>query len=982
LFRNSNRRAGPKMAALLPGAKLGRYEIISPLGAGGMGEVYLAHDATLDRKVALKVLPESVASDRNRMQRFVQEAKAASALNHPNIITIHEIGTDPGAHFMVTEFVEGENMRHHLRKPTTLLEAIDIAIQVASALATAHAAGIIHRDVKPENMMLREDGIVKVLDFGLAKLTERWRKDEVDRDAATQAFVHTEPGAVVGTTAYLSPEQARALDVDTRTDVWSLGVVLYEMITGRTPFKGETPSDTSAMILTAEPPPLADFVPDVPLEIERIVRKALQKKRDERYQTVKDMLLDLKSLRRELDVSAAIQRSGTASFASGMTRPALSAAPPSTQTSLVTRQFGLSRTAQLSVAGVLLIALIGVGWYGWRHRNADANGLGTLAVTQLIGRKNDLGETGARHARFSPDGKFIAYASPKGSGSAIWLKQLGSGEPFSTQNELPVAYSPVWSPDGLQVAFLSQRDSQFGIWAMAAFNGAPTLIKSLDNFPHELVAWARSGKIYFVSQGNLFAFKPATQEMSRAFTIDSSKRERDFAISPAEDKVAFTDVVDGQSDIWFVTMGGSTPVRLTNDKAQDSNPVWAPDGKRLVYSSKRNGIKQIFVVSVDGGEPNQLTFSDGNSNVLDVSVDGRKILYSTDRDESDLWRIGLDSGKETQLTSESGLELWPDVSPDGKTIAFQTIKAATGATLFNSLLMTASLSGEAADSQLAPDGFDPLWSPDGKQIAYLRFANGAHNLWVVHSAGGDARQVTTGGVIFGGFSQLPYNRMQTQDFQWSPDNTRLIYCSRSSGAANAWEIGIDGSNAVQLSDNTDQKVILLNPTWSPDGQQAAWLAFDPVKKISSLWVRSEGKQRQIFEFDATLGLVGWSPDGRELIIKMIPGKDAAPNSPVDVSLSAVTVRDGRQRSLGQLPVTYFQSIKQSPARDRLAFVARHEGADGIGVAAIAGGGSKMVLSGSDARIYLAGLVWSPDGKAIYYGKQSSSTVLSMIDNFR
>jgi serine/threonine protein kinase len=561
------------MAALSSGAKLGRYEIISPLGAGGMGEVYLAQDSTLDRKVALKVLPESVASDRSRMQRFVQEAKAASGLNHPNIITIHEIGTEPGAHFMVTEFIEGENLRHHLRKPMTLLEGLDIAIQVASALATAHAAGIIHRDIKPENMMLRQDGIVKVLDFGLAKLTERWRKDEVDRDAATQAFVHTEPGAVVGTTAYLSPEQARALDVDTLTDVWSLGVVLYEMITGRPPFKGGTPSDTSALILTAEPPPLNEFVPEAPAEIERIVRKALQKKRDERYQTVKDMLLDLKSLRRDLDVSAAIQRSGTASYASGMTRPALSTGPPSltNQTSLLTKQFGLNRSAQIGIAALLVLLVAGAGWYWWRHRDTEVNRLGTLTVTQLVGRKNDLGETGARHARFSPDGKFIAYASPKGNGSAIWLKQLGSGDPFPSQGELPAASSPIWSPDGLQIAFLSKRDSQNGIWTMAAFGGSPALLKSLEHSARELIAWTKTGSIYFVRNGNLFSLNVASQDISSPITLTPAVGDRDFAISPNEDRIAFTDLVNGQSDLWVAPLSGGAPLRITNDMERESS---------------------------------------------------------------------------------------------------------------------------------------------------------------------------------------------------------------------------------------------------------------------------------------------------------------------------------------------------------------------------------------------------------------------------
>jgi len=971
------------MAALSSGAKLGRYEIISPLGAGGMGEVYLAQDTTLDRKVALKVLPEAVASDRNRMQRFVQEAKAASALNHPNILTIHEIGTEPGAHFMVTEFIEGENMRHHLRKPMTLLEAIDIAVQVASALATAHAAGIIHRDIKPENMMLRQDGIVKVLDFGLAKLTERWRKDEVDRDAATQAFVHTEPGSVVGTTAYLSPEQARALEVDTRTDIWSLGVVLYEMITGRGPFKGETPSDTSAAILTAEPPPLAEYVPEIPAETERIVRKALQKKRDERYQTVKDLLLDLKSLRRELEVSAAIQRSGTASYASGMTRPAVSAGPPSStnQTSLLTTQYGLSRKAQLAVAGLLLLIVGGIGWYWWRHRDTDANRIGTLTVTQLLGRKNDLGETGARHARFSPDGKFIAYASPKGSGNAIWLKQLGTGDPFSNQGEMPAASSPIWSPDGLQIAFLSKRESQSSIWTMAAFGGSPTLVKSLEHYAQELIAWTKTGKIYFVRNGNLYSLNLATQDISAPITLTSSAGDRDFAISPNEDRIAFTDLVNGQSDIWVAPLAGGAPVQVTNDSAQDSNPVWTADGKAIVYSSKRNGIKQICLARLDGRQPAQLTVNDSNTNVLDVSSDGAKILYSTDRDESDIWSMKLDRAKETQLTSESGLELWPDAAPDNQTIAYQANRALQGITLFNSLLMAKSLSGGTQDIQLAPDGFAPLWSPDGKQVAFMRTANNTMDLWVVHSTGGDAKQVTQGGVIFGGFAALPYNRVQTQDFQWSPDSSRLIYCADVSGVTNVWQVGTDATKPVQLSDNKDAGSHLFNPSWSPDGQQAAWLAYEPAQKTSSIWVLN-GQPRQVVGSETTLGIVGWTANGEELVVKEIATKGTAPNNPADVNLSAISIRDGKRRTIGTLKTTYFQNLKLAPARDQIAFVARQDNTDNLMVMPLTGGAAKNILTSSDSRVYLAAISWSSDGKTIYFGKQASWTLFSMIDNFK
>src|SRR5713226_2825914 len=297
--------------SLVAGTKLGRYEIRSKLGEGGMGEVYLAQDTKLDRKVAIKTLPAEVAAHQDRMKRFVQEAKTASALNHPNIITIYEIDHTDSVHFIATEFIDGETLRKRMRAaPMKLGEVLDAAAQIASALAAAHAAAIIHRDIKPENIMLRRDGIVKVLDFGLAKLTERSSPDSVDMEAPTRPVVNTEPGMVMGTAIYMSPEQARGMKVDARTDIFSLGVVIYEMVAGCLPFAGSNANEIVAAILNdKEAPPLARYTQETPAELERIIGKALRKNRDERYQTIQDLLLDLKALKQDLEFEAHRSRS-------------------------------------------------------------------------------------------------------------------------------------------------------------------------------------------------------------------------------------------------------------------------------------------------------------------------------------------------------------------------------------------------------------------------------------------------------------------------------------------------------------------------------------------------------------------------------------------------------------------------------------------------------------------------------------------------
>jgi serine/threonine protein kinase len=362
-----------------PGKKISHYQILSLLGAGGMGEVYLAEDVRLKRKVALKVLPEAIARDPDRLRRFEKEAFAASALNHPNILTIYEFGAEGDTHFLATEFIDGETVRSRLvSEPFPVKEAIDISAQAAQALSTAHQAGIIHRDIKPENVMIRNDGIVKVLDFGLAKLVE---SSPVEAEGETRMQGLTQVGTIVGTVAYMSPEQARGKTLDPRTDIFSLGVVLYEMLTRRHPFIGETMSHTMVAILEKEPAPLAQSVREVPVELERIVDKALAKKADDRYQNAAALLADLKQLERRLEFNAEPARAPQGGDAYGSSNSALHTGEAPTQivkaldtkaeldparTSVRAITLGSTRSARLGLlGGILVLIILGVGAWQW-----------------------------------------------------------------------------------------------------------------------------------------------------------------------------------------------------------------------------------------------------------------------------------------------------------------------------------------------------------------------------------------------------------------------------------------------------------------------------------------------------------------------------------------------------------------------------------------------------------------------------------------
>jgi serine/threonine protein kinase len=976
---NSAEATVDKKEKLPVGENLNHYKIIKRLGVGGMGEVYLAEDEKLHRLVVVKILTAEPNADNQFVRRFVLEARAASALNHPNIITIYEIGEVSGTDFIAMEFVEGDSVRRLIDgRKLDLNEALNIAIQTASALAAAHGAGIIHRDIKPENIMRRPDGLVKVLDFGIAKHINAPRDPrDVDKEATTQTKI-TVPGLVIGTVAYMSPEQARGKTCDARTDIWSLGIVLYEMITGDVPFGGETKSDTLAAILKTDPKPLSVHVSGMPRQLERIVKKTLGKDCEERYQVAKDLLLDLKILQDELDpkrISSEISIAPNKDLHTQI------------QTAQKTESFlHKRRWSWLAVPALILLAFLS-GWYLWRQMR-ETYVPASLTSSQITSWKSELSELDTSRAQFSPDGKLLAYVASKNGSNAIWLKQIGGGEAFTRRQDNAMEKSPIFSPDAAQIAYISDRGGggRRGIWTAPAFGGAPTLLISLDAQSRALFHWSKDGStIYFELKQNLHALDIASKKITKLTNFDERPVERSFSFSPDEKRIVYADRRDGQKDLWVADLNGGNPVRLTNDAAEDSAPIWHTDGQRVIYNSDRNGIKQICLAFLDGQPPVQLTVSDTDSEVSDISTDGTKIVYTSIKEESDLWGVNLDGGKEFQLTSDIGVEFWQHPASNGETIAYQaTRQSSAGDKWSHCFLLSKRITGDMRETQLADDGFDPHWSPDGNQLAFMRSQAGNNTLWVTSATGGDARAVSSGGVVFGGHSKLPYNRFQTQDFEWSPDSRALIYCASRDGVSNVWQSATDGSGEKQLTSNADKNQLFFNPLFSVDGKHIVWSAMtsNPNQRTWSLWLLADGQMRQIYQSESALRILGWSQSGRELLVKSVERTKDLSLIPGEVNLLHVALEDGSARPIARLDATYLQNIALSPDRKTLAFVSRQGGSDTIKILPSTGGTPKTLISSNDARVYFSSLTFSPDGKTLYYGKQANWQIISMITNFK
>jgi len=961
-------------------SEFGRYKIKKLLGEGGMGKVYLAEDTELERLVALKTLPADFSNDQTRVRRFIREAKAVSALNHPNILTIYEIGNFQNLHFIATEYIKGETLRQRqIREPLFLREILDIAAQIAAALTAAHSAGIIHRDIKPENIMLRDDGFAKVLDFGLAKLTEKHPTTIKDFEAPTRKLDLTNPGTIIGTASYMSPEQVRGrADIDARTDIWSLGVVIFEILTGRVPFAGETVSDVIASILKTDAPHLSKCIADCPGELERIVMKALQKNREERYQVIKDLALDLKSLRRELEFSAEFAR------ATGSAEQNLTAEMPGRVTTVET----VKRFSTLNILSILLVATLtfgGIWWFfGRNERQAETPETVSAKTVEIVSWSSTPGEIYSV-GTFSPDGKMIAFTSTKTGTKNIWIKQTTSGEAIQITKDEFKNESPIWSPDGDKLAFFSVRGKQHAIWQMPVFGGSPKLVATVEDGSSQLQFWSKKDLIYYETKDNIFAVDVNSGQTKQITDLDSKTvNAQSSSLSPDEQQIAYT-TVDGETwSVWAMSLKDNSPKKLVSAAAEIRNTIWHSDNRRILYSSPVDGTFQIFVTDVSGTTPRQITFGERDSLVLDVSADGTKILYGSAKEESDVWGVKLKDSKEFTVASDINSELWANVSPDGKSIAYQSIKnLSQGNKIANGTILTKTLNSDEPPNQLVANGFSPIWSPDGQQVAFMQVVGEKYQIETIKATGGGQKHLTAD-VDSISYTVLPYNRIQASDFSWSPDSTKTAYISDRSGQSNVWLVNADGSNDAQLTDNKDSNLNLSCPLWSFDGKRITFTSkTNKGKAVFGVWtIDTETKNsKMVIQSDSFLGLIGWAQNGEDLILASVNGSSSV-GLQAEVSLLQVSTKTGEKRPLTTLKDTYLYNIHLSPDKKNIAFAAHREGEDNLWLMSAAGGEAKKLTANNDSRLYFSSLAWSPASDSIYFGKQSRYSLLSMLTNFK
>lgn len=820
----------------LVGKKFGTYSIEKKIGAGGMGEVYLAHDDKLNRKVALKILPDEFVANLERVKRFKREAQMISALNHPYIVTIYDVGAADGVNFIATEFVEGETVRELINRGVDLKQTLSIISQTCEALAAAHKAGIIHRDIKPENIMIRPDGFVKVLDFGLAKLTEQ-------PDFKHSFSNYTLKGIIIGTPAYMSPEQVSDERVDHRTDLWSVGVVLYEMLTGVNPFKGDSRQASFQKILSSDPPFVSELNPKLPRELDDILSKALEKDADVSYQTASDLRADLKRIRREIDSSPSL-RSGS------LTQRRKDAK---------TRRYFLPFTFLL-----FTLAVFGAWFFVIRSGKSDAidwSKANNVQLTEQVGIEY--------YPSLAPDGKSFVYAADTNGNFDIFVQRVGGKNVTNlTKDSAANDTQPSFAPDGERIAFRSEREPK-GIYVMGASGENLRRVADFGFHP----SWSPDGKEIVISTfGRDQPTVRATGEQFLSIINVETGAKRELikleasfpAWSPSGGRIAywFYTATLSRRDIATIPASGGEPVIVAKDFATSNwNPVWSPDGKYLYFVSNKNGSLNFWRVRIDESsgaalsDPEPVNSPSKFSRHLNFSRDGKRMIYVQTNNQSNIQGIEFDAAAE----KTKGEPFWitqgdrqitrAELSPDGTRFVMRIIRRTQDD------LVTVSRNGSDWRDITNDAPFDRYvrWSPDGKQVTFTSDRSGSTEVWTSNADGTNLQQIT--------FLNSPDNGAGFP--VWSPDGKRMCFTSRESQTF-IIDLTKNPNERTPQPINFNENVTgFITWDWSPDGTKLGGTIYEGSERFLGFYsfeTNSYTKLSKTNDF-----IPSWLPDSRRLV---------------------------------------------------------------------------------------------------------------------
>jgi serine/threonine protein kinase/Tol biopolymer transport system component len=962
-------KTSPMATPLPPGTTLGHYEIRGKIGAGGMGEVYLAQDTRLDRKVALKILPADVAAKRERMERFVREAKSAAALNHPNIAHVYEIGESNGIHFIAMEFVDGETLRRliHQRK-TELKKLLRYMQKVAEGLSKAHSNGIVHRDLKPDNIMVTHDGFAKILDFGLAKLIEPQLADpaKAGNEEQITAIIqqHSTPGVVMGTVGYMSPEQARGdvREIDHRSDIFSFGCILFEVATKQKPFVGDSLVKSLHKIIYEPAPAVRDLNPAAPVDLQRIVRRCLAKDPDDRYQTIKDVAIELRELRQDLESSPRIDSGMTAAAggvaAAPVTQRITEADAPSFEMQTAVLPPRTASTESLhgsqTAASIALIA-------GSDRRRGTMIFAGAAAILVLIGlslgvyvfwratrtapftrlRATRITASGkASNAAISPDGRYIVSVVSDGGLQSLDLRQVATNTNQEILAPADAVYSGLtFSKDGNYIYYVIRDKSNpvSFLFRKPVLGGEATrIVTDLQSHASLSPDGRRLAFLRDDVSSNELSVMIANSDGSGEQKIASRKLPdsyRELAWSPDGKVIALSTLTfkgNYQGSVATVPVGGGEEKPLTSHTWFLTDQLaWAGDGSGLIVSAAEQslGQRQLFYVSYPGGDVHQVTNDLNDYNAVSVTADSNSLVTVERGVATNVWVAPMNGG---------ALSMPPrDAFPVDRDRARQITSGGS------------KLEG----------CYGVAWTPDGR-ITYTSISSGNYDLWIMQPDGSGQKQLT---------SAIPGSIYHTHNYQSVSADGRYIFFTsdRVTGVPHIWRVDANGSNPKQLTNGSGESFAQV----TPDGQSV--LFAEPNRKVISRVPVDGGETKQIS--DKSDGRPAISPDGKLIAFRYQPQSNAAyklgimsvDGGPILKTLEIGTTADSRQ-------------LLWTPDNRALVYVDTRGGISNLWSQPIDGGQPAQITDFRADRIYW--FDFSRDGKWLALSRGNTSTDVVLFTN--